>query len=131
MANSRPVISLYDEPMWESIRAERMALQKCGSCGKFRYPPGPACDRCLAMDYAWVPLQGGGKILSWVIFHRQYFDNFPPPYNVVAVELAEGPIMMSNLVGALPEGSWIGREVTLCYERDLTGETIPKVRLSP
>ena len=131
MASSRPVITLYDEPMWASIRAGRMALQRCAGCGKFRYPPAPACDRCLAMDYAWVPLSGEGTILSWVVFHRQYFDNFTPPYNAVAVELAEGPIIISNLVGAAPAGSWIGRRVRLCYERDATGETIPKVSLAP
>ncbi|MGH7004670.1 MAG: Zn-ribbon domain-containing OB-fold protein, partial [Alphaproteobacteria bacterium] len=52
-------------------------------------------------------------ILSWVIFHKRYFDDFPPPYNSVAVRLEEGPIIMSNLVGQEPEGSWIGKRVRI------------------
>lgn len=129
MAGKRAVISLYDEPMWRSIRAHGMALQKCRSCGVFRYPPAPLCSTCLAMEYDWQPLSGAGTILSWVIFHRQYLENFVPPYNVVAVRIAEGPILISNLVGRVPEGSWIGHAVELCYTADGAGEVIPKVRL--
>jgi uncharacterized OB-fold protein len=40
---------------------------------------------------------------------------YPPPYNVIAVRLAEGPIMISNLEGDAPEGSWIGHIVRLIY----------------
>mgnify|MGYP006282016447 FL=1 len=81
------------------------------------------------MTYHWKPLKGQGTILSWVIFHRQYFDNFPPPYNVVAVQLDEGPIVISNLVGAEPEGNWVGHKVEICYSEDAAIGTVPKVRL--
>jgi uncharacterized OB-fold protein len=131
MANSRAVISIYDEPMWKSIRARRMELQQCDDCSRFRYPPAPNCPHCLSMNCRWRPVSGRGKILSWVIFDRQYFDNWKPPYNVVAVALAEGPIVISNLVGPEPAGSWIDRPVELCYETDAAGETISKVRLVP
>ena len=130
MANSRAVISMYDEPMWASIRAQRMELQQCSSCARFRYPPAPTCPHCLSMDYGWKPVSGRGQILSWVVFHRQYFDNYKPPYNVVAVQLEEGPIVMSNLIGPEPSGSWIGKPVALCYEDGTDGETITRVRLT-
>jgi uncharacterized OB-fold protein len=130
MANSQAVISLYDEPMWESIRARGWELQQCDNCGQYRYPPAPNCPHCLSLSYTWKPLSGRGKILSWVVFHRQYFDNYPPPYNAVAVQLAEGPIVISNLIGEPPEGSWIGREVEICYEQDQDGGVIPKVKLA-
>ncbi|MGH6680765.1 MAG: Zn-ribbon domain-containing OB-fold protein [Bradyrhizobium sp.] len=130
MTGNRTVMSLYDRPMWGSIRARRMALQKCRSCGRFRYPPAPICPTCLAMEYDWQELAGTGTILSWVIFHRQYLESFPPPYNVVAVALTEGPIFISNLIGPEPEGSWIGRAVELGYAEDVAGEVIPKVQLT-
>ena len=129
MAGTEPVMSLYDAPMWESIRAEAMALQRCRHCGAFRYPPAPACAECLAMDYDWRALSGTGTILSWVIFHRRYLDGFDPPYNVVAIRLAEGPIIISNLIGPEPAGGWIGREIELCFEADRTGKIVPRVRL--
>ena len=67
--------------------------------------------------------------MSWVIFHRQYFDNFPPPYNSVAIQLEEGPIVISNLVGEEPKGSWIGCAVEIVYAEDPAIGTVPKVRL--
>lgn len=129
MANSQAVISLYDEPMWQSIHKHEWSLQSCDDCSEFRYPPAPNCRHCLGLNYHWKPLKGGGTILSWVIYHRQYFDNFPPPYNVVAVQLDEGPIVISNLVGDEPEGSWVGHKVEICYEQDSAIGLVPKMRL--
>jgi uncharacterized OB-fold protein len=130
MTHPRAVVTLYDEPMWKSIEAGRWELQQCDDCGTHRYPPAPICHKCLSMSYSWKKLSGRGKILSWVIFHRQYLDDYKPPYNVVAVQLDEGPIVISNLVGQEPEDSWIGRDVTVCYERDGAGNTLPKVKLT-
>jgi uncharacterized OB-fold protein len=116
MGVSQRVVTLYDEPMWQSMERKRLELQACSSCGRFRYPPGPACPHCRSLAYSWKPVSGHGEILSWVVFHRQYFEDFPPPYNAVAVRLAEGPIIVSTLVGDAPEGSWIGAEVELDYQ---------------
>ena len=129
MSASQPVISPYDVPMWESMARHALALQRCKACSRFRYPPGPACPHCLSLDCEWVEVSGRGKILSWVVFHRQYFDDYPPPYNVAAVVLEEGPIVLTNLVGREPEGSWIGAEVELCYEVH-NGRTLHRARLS-
>jgi len=130
MGNSREVLTLHDRPLWDSIRERRLSLQRCGACGAFRYPPAAACPECLSLDAQWVPVSGRGTILSWVIFHRPYFDDFKPPYNAIAVQLAEGPIMVSNLVGPEPAGSWIGLAVTLVYE-DAPARTLPRFRLDP
>ena len=117
MGISKPVLGLYDLPMWASIDREQLELQACAACGRFRYPPSPACPDCLSMAFDWKPVSGKGTILSWVVFHRKYFDDHPPPYNAVAVRLDEGPIVISNLVGEPPTGSWIGAAVELCYTR--------------
>jgi uncharacterized OB-fold protein len=129
MAYARAVMSIYDRPMWESIRARSWSLQKCDDCSKFRYPPAPNCPHCLCLGSQWVPLAGAGEILSWVVFHREYLPEFKPPYNVVTVQLQEGPIVVSNLVGPEPQGNWIGRQVTICYEDDAAGNLMPKMQL--
>lgn len=113
MGVSQPVKGLCDVPMWESMERRRLELQACSECEAFRYPPAPICPRCLSPDAEWRPVSGGGVVLSWVVFHRKYFDDFPPPYNAVAVRLDEGPIIVTNLVGNEPEGEWIGRRVVL------------------
>lgn len=116
-ALSQPVLTLYDIPMWESMARERMELPQCSACGVFRYPPGPICPACQSLAYRWTPISGDGTILSWVVFHRQYFDDHPAPYNAIAVRLAEGPIVVSNLVGNEPAGSWIGAPVAITYRQ--------------
>jgi uncharacterized OB-fold protein len=125
MGKSSRVMSMYDVPMWESIENREWKLQKCCDCGKFRYPPSPICPDDHSMDYEWVTVSGEGTILSWTVFHRQYFDDFPPPYNVIAVRLKEGPIVVSNLVGGKPA---IGMEVTVIYESGMDG-LVPRFRL--
>jgi uncharacterized OB-fold protein len=120
---------MYDLPFWASVRARRLALQCCSDCKTVWYPPAPICPKCLSEHFDWSPVSGRGKILSWVIFHRQYFDDHPAPYNVVTVELAEGPIITTNLVGEKPRGSWIGVPVRIDYQSREGGGILPVVVL--
>ncbi len=126
-----PVLGLYDRPMWDSIAARRMQLQRCNACGTFQYPPGPGCPSCLSMDLSWVPIAGRGRILSWVVFHRQYLPAYTAPYNAIAVQLDEGPIMISNLEGTPPDGAWIGHAVHLTYATMPDGVVLPRFVLNP
>lgn len=125
-----PVQGLYDRPMWDGIRARDMKLQCCRNCGTWQYPPGPGCHACLSEDLEWSPVSGGGAILSWAIFHRQYLQAYPAPYNVIAVRLDEGPVMISNLEGEGPGGSWIGRRVRLTYAEMPDGAMLPRFTLA-
>ena len=129
MGRSNRVMGHYDKPMWESIANKAWALQYCADSDSFRYPPSPICPDSLSMDYEWRPIKGTGQILSWVIFHRTYFEDHKGPYNCVAVRLDEGPIVVSNLIEEPGEGEgWIGRRVEVVYEDN--GEYIlPKMRL--
>ena len=130
VATPPAVMGLYDAPMWESIRARRMCLQRCQSCGSSQYPPGPGCTACGSEAQEWTPLSGRATILSWEIFHRQYLPAYPVPYNVIAVRLDEGPVMISNLAGPNPVGSWIGRAVRLVYAEMPDGAVLPRFTLA-
>jgi len=122
----RPVMGLYDKPMWESIRAGEMKLQRCAHCSTWLYPPGPSCPKCLSCDLEWTPVSGRGKIVSWVVFHRHYLPAYPPPYNALAVRPEEGVTMISNLEGAMPEDGCIGRAVRLVYVTMPDGFVLPR-----
>jgi uncharacterized protein len=115
MATSKAVMGIDDLPMWASMQAGKLQLQRCDSCGHFRYPPAPVCPLCLAAKATWTAVSGRGTVLSWVIFHKKYFDDHVPPYNSVAVQLEEGPIIVTQLQGSEPQGSWIGETIELCY----------------
>lgn len=122
----RPVMGLYDGPMWASINARAMQLQRCDDCGNWMYPPGPSCPACLSTKLSWTPISGRGRILSWVVFHRHYLPAYPPPYNAIAVRLEEGPTMISNLEGAMPDDTSIGREVRLVCATMPDGVILPR-----
>lgn len=125
-----PVMGLYDGPLWEGVSERKIRLQCCTNCGTYRYPPGPSCANCLSSAADWRAVSGNGTILSWVIFHRQYLPAYPPPYNVIAVRLDEGPVVISNLEGEVPEGSWIDRRVNIVYTAMPDGMILPKFVLS-
>jgi uncharacterized OB-fold protein len=104
MATARPVRAMdpYAEQFWAFTQRKELRLQQCAGCRKFRWPPGPTCDRCLADDFQWVALKGAAKVLSWTTFRRGYFTEYPPPHTVVALELDEGPLFISYAVGIGP-----------------------------
>lgn len=124
-----PVTGLYESKLQDYIARRHMHLQCCPECGFFCYPAAPGCPNCMNMELRWTPVSGRGVIVSWAIFHKQYIEAYPVPYNVIAVRLDEGPIMISNLEGPQPEGSWIGLPVSLVYV-EVTGVALPRFRLS-
>lgn len=126
-----PVPLLDDAPFWESVRNGAMTLQRCSECEEWRYPAAPMCGACSSTEFQWAPVSGNATIVSWVVFHRTYLPAYPAPYNVIAVRLDEGPIVISNLEGDEPEGSWIDRRVTLCYATMPDSAVLPRFRLSP
>ena len=125
------ILGLYDVPFWEHMKQSgEMRLQCCSRCSAFRYPPGPVCQECLSPDYAWKAVSGKGELLSWIMFRKQYLPAYPAPYNVIAVKLEEGPIIISNLVENPEEDRLIGRAVRLVLVRMDDGVTLPRFELA-
>lgn len=111
---------------WQGPARRELSLQCCGDCGHWRYPPGPACPSCLSGSYAWAPVAGRGRVLSWTVFHRQYFDELPPPYTVVTAELDEGPILIADLARS-DDALRVDSHVELCYADAATPDGSPFV----
>lgn len=100
MATPRPIRAMdpYAEQFWSFTNARELRLQRCTQCAKFRWPPGPTCDRCLCDEFEWSPVVGRGRLLSWTTFHRSYFPEYPAPHTVIVLELDEGPLFVSHSV---------------------------------
>lgn len=122
--------SHYDQPLWDSIAAHRMTLQRCTSCGTHRYPPGPNCAACLSLDYEWAPICGRGTLLSWTTFHKQYLPAYPAPTTVIAVLLEEGPILISNIDEAARPRLRLDAPVEMFYGAHPDGYALPRFRLA-
>lgn len=128
-----PLVDNWNRPFWEAAREHRLIVQKCGACGTLRHPPGPVCPACQSPTLEWTEVSGRGTIWSWVRFHQNYFPGFAGeiPYNVVYIQLAEGPFLISNLVD-LPDARdpRCDDEVEVVFD-DVTPEvTLPKFRLA-
>lgn len=100
-----PKLNLVNSYFWEMAREGLLGLPWCVSCQQTHFPPSPRCPHCLHDVFEWRAASGRAKLVSWVIFHRAYWDgvSFEVPYNVCEVELEEGPRFISNLVGKAAE----------------------------
>ncbi len=125
-----PAITTLNRPYWDGLKAGRLALPKCRACGAIWFPPSPFCPRCWSREYAWRALSGRGTVSSWVVFHQAYFSSFKDeiPYNVAEVELAEGPRLLTNLVGVSNERIYAGMPVEVVFDHVTEDVTLAKFR---
>lgn len=86
------------QPYWDGCAAGELRLQRCRACDAFYFPPRPFCPRCLSDDVAWEAVSGRATLHSYVINQRPQ-PAWGEPYAIAVVELAEGPRLMSNIVG--------------------------------
>ena len=91
------------EPFWTGGCVGELRVQRCEPCGHLRFPPSPVCPRCLSSEAAWVPTNGQGEVLTYVVFHRAYNADWAGrvPYAVLLVQLDDGPRMFSDYKGDL------------------------------
>ena len=83
-----------DQPNLEYLQAAgegRLALQRCDECDHLRYPPGPSCPFCMALEWHWDEVSGRGTIYSYEIVHHGIHPAYRgiTPYPIVLVELDE------------------------------------------
>lgn len=130
-AKPRPRIDTLSRGFWENAKQKKLSVQRCDDCGHIHFPGSPVCPKCLSEAQQWVPVSGKGEVLSWVRFHRAYWDGFRAdlPYMVALVRLEEGPMLMSNIVNAGEAGPKIGGACEVVFE-DVDDEvTLPKFRM--
>jgi uncharacterized protein len=115
-------------PYWQAAREHRLEIQRCNACGEFWFPPSQSCPHCLAGDFAWTPVSGVGKVFSFVTYHRVYHPAFAKdvPYVVALVELAEGPRILTNIVGVAPEAVVCEMPVKVVFDDVEDGVSVPK-----
>lgn len=125
-----PTISDDNRGFWEACKNNELHMQKCANCGHVRYPIGPVCTECLSDQFNWQKLSGKGEIFNYIIIHQKYNPAFEVPYNVIMVQLDEGPRMFSNLVGVENDNIKIGQRVEAVFEKATDEIFIPKFKLS-
>lgn len=123
-----PVPTEEDGPFWAAAREHRLVLPRCRRCGHTWFPPYSRCDRCLSNDREWIEASGRGEVFGYTIFERSYLRAFNDvlPYNVVLVQLEEGPLLYSNLVDVDNDEIRAGLAVRVVFDNVTDDVTLPK-----
>lgn len=97
-----------DEEYLDHLAAGRFMIQRSRSSGKFVFYPRVAEPGTGALDLEWTLASGGGEVYAVTAIHPK-----PPAeaYNVVLVQLDEGPRMMSRVEGVAAHDVTIGQRV--------------------
>jgi uncharacterized OB-fold protein len=103
----------------------RFMIQRCRDSGRYLFYPRVAEPSTGSTNLEWVPASGRGTVYSTTVVRQK-----PPalPYNVALIDLAEGPRMMSRVVGAPPGEVRIGMAVIASI---VTEEGEPLVVFAP
>jgi hypothetical protein len=122
-----PVPDAATEPYWQAAREQRLVMPRCEECGRYHFYPRTLCPHCSSSRVNWTRVSGKGEVYSFTIIHRAPSAAFAPavPYVVASVKLAEGPHLMTNIVGIEPDAVRIGMPVNVLFQK-FSGEiTLP------
>ena len=108
---------------WKGTKQHEFLLKRCKDCGNIDHPPYMHCTECSSTNYEWFKASGMGKIYS---FSTTYVGAPPlfadeQPYTMAMIDLAEGPRMLTQIVGSKPEDIKIGLDVEVVF-KDVTDE---------
>ena len=97
----RPQMDTESEPFWSALTEHRIAIQRCDSCGRRRFPPLPSCPFCGSPDRTWTYYEGQPTIYSYVVIRRAFDEQFARdvPYTVATVELEPGVRTVARVEG--------------------------------
>lgn len=124
----QPVIGELNKPFYDALAIGELQLQRCDQCGRLRYPIASICPNCLSADATWEAMSGNGTVYSSIVFHQVYNQAFADqvPYNVAIIELAEGPRLISNVIGIPASDVKVGDAVTFVSTAIGDGAYLPQ-----
>lgn len=110
-----PIAETATDPFLDACRQGRLLAAECRDCLHLFLPFGPVCPRCWSIDIGQRQLSGAGEVASFTIYRQSYHKDFPAPYVLALIALAEGPRMISNLIDCAPETLGIGMPVSVRF----------------
>ena len=116
----RPQRDGLDKPYWDGLREGVLRVQRCASCGTWRWGPEWICHSCHSFDTRWEEVEPRGRLYSWA---RSWHPVHPAlrehgPYIFALIELPQaGNIrMVGNLLGDPQQKVEIGSDVRGVFE---------------
>jgi uncharacterized OB-fold protein len=117
-----------DLPFWEACQRGEFLLLRCPESGRYHWPA--VSDPETGSNLEWVPASGRGTIHTFAVLHKAYRREYAGrvPYNVIVVELEEGPFFHSNLIECDNAEIHVGMRVEVVFERQNDQLTLPLFR---
>jgi uncharacterized OB-fold protein len=85
---------------WDGTRRRDFLLQHCESCDGYQHYPRSLCSHCGSADpLTFVTASGRGTLYSFTDVRRPAHPDLRAPYMVGLVNLAEGPRVLTRIVG--------------------------------
>lgn len=106
---------------WEGLKRHEFLLFRCRRCWS-HYWPATYCNRHADIprfdEMEWVPTTGRGVVFTWTIVHQVVDHRWQElvPYPLAMVELEEGPMFATRIVGCEPTDVEVGMQVEIAYE---------------
>ena len=113
---------------WDGTAAGELRIQRCGSCGVLRHPPGPMCPECGATRPEYHVAAGTGEVYSYVVHHHPPVPGKKLPIVVALVQLPEGVRMVGELLDVGPDRVRVGLPVRVAFIRVDDELTLPAWR---
>jgi uncharacterized OB-fold protein len=113
---------------WGGCKAGELRLQRCADCdGGSYFPPRPFCPKCGSRKVEEYAASGKGVLWSYVINMRPRPDMGTEPYAIAVVKLAEGPQMMTNIVGCpqTPEALQLDMPLQVSFAKQTDDISLP------
>lgn len=118
-------VPAWQMPFWEGLRAHRLVMQRCSSCGTLRHVPKELCRHCLTLGATWSDVSELGELYTYAVVHRAPTPAFQEeaPYVIAHVTMDAGPRMTGRL-RVDPSELVIGMRVRAAYNDVTDGWTL-------
>jgi uncharacterized OB-fold protein len=118
MQRTLPQPTPETQHFWDGCKSGELLLQKCSACAQTYFPPRPFCPACGSREIEVVKASGKATLYSYIINHRPRPDMGALPHSIAVVSLAEGPRMMTNIVGCpqTPEALVLDMRLEVVFE---------------
>ncbi|MFF1694712.1 Zn-ribbon domain-containing OB-fold protein [Streptomyces sp. NPDC058257] len=113
-----PEPDAFTRPYWDAAAEGHLLIRRCGGCGEAHHYPREFCPYCWSEEGGWERASGRATLYTWSVVHR---NDLPPfgsrvPYVAAVVDLAEGPRMMTEIVGSEEDGPRNGLRIGMALE---------------
>jgi hypothetical protein len=110
---------------WDGTAAGELRIQTCNACGALRFPPGPACPDCGALDRGHVVASGRGTVFSYVVHRHPPIPGRELPIVIALVDLEEGVRMVGEVADVPADDMAIGMPLRVDFRRVDDELTLP------